>query len=175
MEKRDTPSKRPSRQTLTELALGSGASDADDQKSDLVSVLFFESGGESYAIGVEHTEGVVDCPKLTPLPGAPVAVVGIASVRGRMTIVMELGSEPAAAAHPWKQRLILIKGDAQLALLADRVDGVLALEPKRVRPVAHDKEKLTRQRALFKWPARSYFKSGSQRVPIIDVDRLVEP
>jgi chemotaxis signal transduction protein len=73
-----------------------------------------------------------------------------------------------------RQRLILVKGDAQLGLLADRVEGVLALEPKKVRPVAHGKDSLTLQRAKFGWPARSYFKSGRQRVPILDLDRLCE-
>jgi hypothetical protein len=51
---------------------------------------------------------------------------------------------------------------------------VLALEPKKVRPVAHGKDSLTLQRAKFGWPARSYFKSGRERVPILDLDRLCE-
>jgi chemotaxis signal transduction protein len=149
-----------------------GADDAVEGKSDLVSVLSFEIGDESYAIGVENTEGVVDCPKLTPLPGAPVGVAGLASVRGRMTVVMDLGL--SASPETEKQRLILVRGDAQLGLLADRVEGVVRLEPKKVRPVAHGKDNLTRQRAKFGWPAQSYFKSGTRRVPIIDVERLGE-
>jgi chemotaxis signal transduction protein len=148
------------------------ASELEDRRSDLVSVLSFEVGGEPYAISVEHTEGVVDCPKLTPLPGAPTGVAGLASVRGRMTVVMELGSNPSAESG--KRRLILVKGDAQLGLLADRVEGVLGLEPKKLRPVAHGKQNLTQQQAKFGWPASSYFKSGTRRVPIIDVERLSE-
>lgn len=146
--------------------------DPGEGKQELVSVLMFEVGGAPYAIGVEHTEGVVDCPRITPLPNPPDGVAGIASVRGRMTVVMDLGlkvSEP-----PVRRRLILVKGDAQLGLLADRVEGVLALEPKKVRPVAHGKDSLTLQRAKFGWPAGSYFKSGRQRVPILDVERLCE-
>ena len=146
--------------------------DASEGKHEVVSVLMFEVGGMPYAVGVEHTEGVVDCPRVTPLPNPPDGVAGITSVRGRMTVVMDLGlrvGEP-----PLRRRLILVKGDAQLGLLADRIEGVIALEPKKVRPVAHGKDSLTRQHAEFGWPARSYFKNVRQRVPILDIERLGE-
>lgn len=148
------------------------AAGSDERRGDYVSVLMFEIGGKPYAIGVENTDGVVDCPRITPLPSPPNGVVGLVSVRGRMTVAMDLGA--GAADDPPKRRLILVKGDAQLGLLADRIDGVLALEPKRVRPVAHGRDSLTKQRAEFGWPATNYFKSGVQRVPIVDVERLVE-
>jgi len=148
-----------------------GSAEADE-KTELVSVLVFQIGGAAYSIGVEHTEGVVDCPRITPVPNPPDGVSGIASVRGRMTVVMNLGSNGSTEAA--RQRLILIKGDAQLGLLADRVEGVLALERNKVRPVAHGKDSLTRERARFDWPARSYFKGDRTRVPILDIERLSE-
>src|SRR6266481_3037928 len=102
--------------------------DPGDGKADLVSVLMFEVGGAPYAIGVEHTEGVVDCPRITPLPNPPDGVAGLASVHGKMTVVMDLGS---GSSDELKQRLILVKGNAQLGLLADRIEGVRALEPTK--------------------------------------------
>lgn len=141
-----------------------------DERNPHVSVLMFEIGGASYALGVENTEGVVDCPRITPLPRPPDGVAGLASVHGKMTIVMDLGSQ--ANEEPIKQRLILVKGNAQLGLLADRIEGVLALEPKKVRPVAHGRARLTSERATFDWPASSYFKRGRNRIPILDVERL---
>ncbi len=160
------------RPAMAALPLELGAQEPRDYKTEFVSVLMFEVGGAAYAIGVENTEGVVDCPRITPLPGPPDGVAGLTSVRGKMTVVLDLGSRAGEASA--KQRLILVKGDAQLGLLADRVEGVVALEPKKVRPVAHGKSKLTEQRAKFGGPASSYFKSGLRRVPIIDVDRLCE-
>jgi chemotaxis signal transduction protein len=157
---------------LAALPLQLGA-DRGNEKVEGVSVLMFGVGGARYAIGVEHTDGVVDCPRITPLPNPPDGVAGIASVRGRMTVVMDLGLKPVR--EQVRQRLILLKGDAQLGLLADRVEGVLALEPKKVRPVAHGKDSLTSQRAEFGWPASSYFKSDGDRVPILNVERLGEP
>ena len=142
-----------------------------EEKTQQVSVLMFEVGGVSYAIGVENTEGVVDCPRITPLPRPPDGVAGLASVRGRMTIVMDLG--PKASDEQIKQRLILVKGNAQLGLLADHIEGVLAFEPRKVRPVAHGRSRLTSEKAKFDWPASSYFKSGRRRIAIIDVERLI--
>src|SRR5882762_9536742 len=63
------------------------------ENKPVISVLMFEVGGAHFAIGVETTEGVVECPRTTPLPGPPDGVVGLTSVRGRMTVVMDLGLE----------------------------------------------------------------------------------
>ncbi|MFY9558253.1 MAG: chemotaxis protein CheW [Blastocatellia bacterium] len=157
---------------LRALPLELASPGSGEEKPKLVSVLLFEVGGAPYAIAVEQTEGVVDCPRVTPLPGPPDGVVGLTSVRGRMTVVMNLDSSASELAI--KRRLILVKGDAQLGLLADRVEGVVALEKKKLRPLAHGKDSLTAQRATFGWPATGYFKNGGRRVPIIDVERLSE-
>src|SRR5713101_9634017 len=98
------------------LPLELAVADSEKDKPEVISVLMFEVGGATYAIGVEQTEGVVDCPRITPLPGPPDGVAGLTSVKGRMTVVMDLGSRASEA--PAKQRLILVKGDAQLGLLA---------------------------------------------------------
>jgi len=155
---------------MSSLPLELGAPQTPDDKSEFLSVLLFDVGGTAYAIGVESTEGVVDCPRITPLPGPPDGVAGLTSVRGRMTVVLDLGARQLE--NETKQRLILIKGDAQLGLLADRVEGVVALEPKKVRPVSTGKSRNNQQ--TFARTATSYFKSGAKRVPIIDVDRLYE-
>ena len=160
------------RAVMASLPLELGTPEARDEKAELVSVLMFEIGGVAYAIGVENTEGVVDCPRITPLPGPPDGVAGLTSVRGKMTVVMDLGS--GAGEPTLKQRLILVKGDAQLGLLADRVEGVIALEPKKVRPVVRDRSRPAGRLAKLGGPASSYFKSGARRVPIVDLDRLCE-
>src|SRR6266481_4439454 len=114
--------------SIPSIPLELGSPGTDDEKTEHVSVLMFEVGGSSYAIGVENTEGVVDCPRITPLPRPPDGVAGLASVHGRMTVVMDLGS---GSSDELKQRLILVKGNAQLGLLADRIEGVRALEPTK--------------------------------------------
>jgi chemotaxis signal transduction protein len=154
------------------LPLELASTDSEKDKAEVISVLMFEVGGAAYAIGVEQTEGVVDCPRITPLPSPPEAVAGLTSVRGRMTVVMELGSN--SVEQTVKRRLILVKGDAQLGLLADRIEGVVRLEPKKLHPLEKSKERVTAQRLPLGWPAKSYFKRGKRSVPLIDVERLAE-
>jgi len=144
-----------------------------EQATGHVSVLMFTTGGNRFSIGVEQTEGVVDCPRVSPLPNPPDGIVGVTSVRGRMTLVMDLSlasSQPAS-----KRRLILVKGDAQLGLLADHVEGVLALDPKHLRATAANAGAASSARgAEATWPAKFFFKNEGDAVPVIDIERLSE-
>jgi chemotaxis signal transduction protein len=140
-----------------------------------LSVLVFEVGEEMFAIGVDHTEGVVDCPRVAPLPSPPEGMVGVTSVRGRMTLV--LAPESGAGLKAGKRRLILLKGDAHLGLIVDRVEGVVSLAPAGDRK---GKPRQTADASSLKdgrsgaWPVLSSFKRGKSTVRIIDVERLVE-
>jgi purine-binding chemotaxis protein CheW len=141
-----------------------------DVPVDVVSVLLFEIGGDFFGIGVEHTEGVVDCPRITPLPSAPDGMLGVASVRGRMTLVMDFSLK--ANPGECKQRLILLKGESQLGLLAERVDGVVALEPEKIRQrKGNDKAARAGEE---RWAAAAHFKYEGRLVPLLDMARLAE-
>ena len=72
--------------------------DPGDGKAELVSVLMFEVGGAPYAIGVEHTEGVVDCPRITPLPNPPDGVAGKLSTCSRVSSFRQVVWRPAISA-----------------------------------------------------------------------------
>lgn len=145
--------------------------ESSEEASDLVSLLVFEIGEETLAVGVEHTEGVVDCPRVSPLPSAPDGMVGVASVRGHITLVMDLSHKAALA--PGRRRLILLKGESQLGLLADRVEGIVALPPKKVRRLDDEKSKLAaRLKEGGNVPYATFFKADGRDVPIIEVEAL---
>jgi chemotaxis signal transduction protein len=149
------------------------APEQEDVRPGIVSLLSFEIGQKAFAIAVEHTEGVVDCPRISPLPSPPDGMVGIASVRGKMTLVMDLSV--TANLNDAKRRLILVKGESQLGLLAERVEGVLALEPEQLHKVEAGKEPVgLRGFEISPWPVRAYFDSRGKRVPVIDVEQLAQ-
>jgi chemotaxis signal transduction protein len=133
-----------------------------EQQPDLNSVLIFQIAGKVFAIAVEHTEGVVDCPRLAPLPSAPDMIVGVTSVRGRILLVVNLNQ--AASSLAGRRRLILLKGEAQLGLLADVVEGVVALEPEAMRATPQER------RSLFSRPSNIH---NGRQIPVIDPERLV--
>jgi chemotaxis signal transduction protein len=144
---------------------------SDLQSPDaMLSVLLFEVGSQQFAISVDQTEGVVDCPAITPLPGAPNEIIGVGSVRGRMTIVVDLSVDNHQVE---KRRLILIKGESQMGLAASRVDGVITLtEAKSNSKVRKNIAKADPVNCV--WPLSAHFVRGKSLVPIIEADRLSE-
>jgi chemotaxis signal transduction protein len=146
-----------------------------DGQEGTISVLVYSVGTSAMAVNVDQTEGVVDCPRVTPLPNAAEGIIGVASVRGRMTLVVDLSA--GAENKPTKQRLILVKGEKQLGLLADRVEGVVSL-----RKISQKSVSSGRQSPLPKGngssvsglPTVSFFRNGEIEMPIIDAERLVD-
>jgi purine-binding chemotaxis protein CheW len=129
------------------------------------SFLFFSVGDAEYAIEVETTEGVVDCPLISPLPDSPDGIIGVGSVRGRMTVVLDLSRGQGQTLAGRKRRLVLIKGDTRLGLLADRVRGVEAVDKRALREVA--------QADAGDWYAKAYLVRDQSRIDVLDVERLV--
>lgn len=171
--KKDKGTKSSLMDALTAMSLGLvRPDDGGKQQESVVSVLVFEIDNQPYSIAVENTEGVVHCPRISPLPSPPDGVVGVASVRGRITVVLDLSLK--SNHKPSKQRLILLKGDAQLGLLADRLDGVVGLAPKQMRKTPARKKGEISDATRPDWPARSFFKHAGRDVPIIDTVQLNE-
>ncbi len=129
--------------TLEEILAASAEPAVEDGSRAL---LVFTAGRGLYAVGAEGVERVTAARFVAPLPSPPPGVVGVATVTGRMRLVIDPGAlygraEPRSA-------LVVLHGDAQLALAADRVHAVVTVpegEPPRYdgRPVQElDPERL---------------------------------
>jgi len=159
--------------TLGVLPLDLGGEKTGEIVTDQISFLAFEVGGKAFAIGVEHTEGVVDCPRVTPLPGPPDGILGVTSIRGKMTVVMDLSLRSSLKDE--KHRLVLLKGDAQLGLLADHIDGVVAIKPNEVRSPQSRKAAAGLDPApasTASWLTNKYINNRGTDVAVIDGERL---
>lgn len=99
--------------------------------------LEFVSGGQSFALGLEHLLGVKKREALAALPGAPRFVRGLAPWRGEMLPVLDLGDwfggERAALAEPG---FLAVLGESRpwCAVLADAIERVAALAPESLNP-----------------------------------------
>jgi purine-binding chemotaxis protein CheW len=150
--------------------------DADDYDPDAVSILTFARGNRTFGIEVGNTDGVVECPRITPLPIAPDGVAGVVSVRGRITIVIDAAME--SARPETKVLLILVRGEGQMGLLADQIQSVISLKRELLEevPQGHVSRRLlggasggTQNVRL----ASRYFKHAGRRVPVVDLDLLL--
>lgn len=156
---------------LASLSFKLGEGNAGEANTDQLSFLVFEIGADNFAISVEQIEGIVDSPRITPLPNAPDSVSGVTSVRGRMTLTISLGSPEMVNRH--KQRLILLKGDAQLGLLADRIDDVITVLTKDVQKRARRKKgQVERESAIV--VSTDYLKHKDRLIPILDIEQIEE-
>ncbi len=89
------------------------------------SIVVFDVGGVRYGVPATEVEAVTSVGFVAPVPVGPEAVRGISSVRGRMRLVVDLSKgAPESGAY-----LVVLRGDGQLALLADRVSGVRRIGP----------------------------------------------
>ena len=87
------------------------------------------AGGRAFAVRAEEAEGVAEGLAPAPLPHAPAAVLGVVSLRGRMRTLLyppalfsQTGElEDASASAP--RFAVALRGDEQLALAADSVEG----------------------------------------------------
>jgi chemotaxis signal transduction protein len=106
-----------SRSLLETLLSGAAEPEPDDGSRAL---LLFEVAGAELAVDAALVEVITPARYVAPLPFAPAGVIGVASVRGRMRLVADAGgARPESGAY-----FVVLHGDGQLALLADRVLGV---------------------------------------------------
>jgi len=98
-------------------------------------VLSFTLADETYALPLESIHEILKTPPITPVPRAPADVLGIISVRGRITTVLDLrlrlhlAHEPASA----RARVLLVDSGVELlGLLVDAVQQVHRLNPDEV-------------------------------------------
>lgn len=90
-----------------------------------MSVVPFTLGGGTYAIEILLVREALDSGSIAVVPGAPPEFLGVTTYRGGMVGVIDLRVALGMASRPARARhlLILGDGDAELALLADTVEG----------------------------------------------------
>lgn len=98
-------------------------------------ILAFDLAGETYAFPLAAVREILRVPLMTPVPRAPSPILGVISVRGKITTVVDLrrmlrlkGEEPDRRA-----RVLLIDNRTEVVgVLVDRVQQVHHLVPEDV-------------------------------------------
>jgi len=127
------------------------------------------AGDQAFAVRAEDAEGLAEGLTPAPLPHAPAAVLGVVSLRGRMRTLLY---PPALVAETQARQdvttatprfAVALRGDEQLALAADSVEGV----------VAFDADSLPASDSRDPTPAVTLEHEG-RRVRLLDASRLFE-
>jgi chemotaxis signal transduction protein len=116
------------RRRLAELRDSFDRSFADPHREEVAGfddLLAIRVGGQRYALRLTQAAGLFPDRPVTRLPGPLAALLGVASFRGSIVPVYDLGAvfgHPAAAAARW---LVLAAGDPPVALAFEELDGHL--------------------------------------------------
>jgi purine-binding chemotaxis protein CheW len=96
-----------------------------DEDGQVRELLAFELGVERYALPLACVREIVRLPQVTEVPRGPIDVLGVISVRGAVTTVIDLRKRLRLELSPITSRtrvLLVRQGEETLGLL---VDGVL--------------------------------------------------
>lgn len=99
------------------LAAAESGAPAGDERS----LLLFECGGVVYGVEASSVEAIDEAGVIAPLPYPLESVIGVASVRGSMRLVVRFGPQQSAG----RGRLVALSTDRNVAIHADRVLGVV--------------------------------------------------
>src|SRR6478736_5441312 len=80
-------------------------------------------GAEHYAMAVQHVREVVDVGELTPVPGAPAAVLGLRNLAGEIVPAVDLARAVGAGRGSEVTRLVVVEHEGRPTALA--VDEVV--------------------------------------------------
>ena len=125
--------------SLEALLAATGAGSPDDAGSSL---LLFECGSSVYGVEASAVEAIDEAGVIAPLPHPLRSVAGVASVRGSMRLVVRLGSPSPTG----RGRLVALSSDRNIAILADRVIGVVTADPGRPDSTGSSSERSDRVR-----------------------------
>jgi purine-binding chemotaxis protein CheW len=97
--------------------------------------LVFKVGRERYGLDLEALFEVLPFEHCTPVPGAPLELVGVINVHGEIRSVVSLASMLGAAkidgdAHPGGYVVIVRRGTMEVGLWVDEVERIALVDPE---------------------------------------------
>lgn len=104
---------------------------------EILEVLEFSLGQESYGIETIHIREVCPLKELTPLPCTPTFVLGIISLRGRMVSVIDIKKFfelPERGLTDLNKVIVLHNREMEFGILADAIVGVRSVPLAEIQP-----------------------------------------
>ena len=108
----------------------------DEDNGDSTPVVVVRLGGQDFAIDATALREVMECPRITPLPGLPATLRGLANVRSRIVPTYDIRALlnlPALAKDAPREKLVLLAFEgAEFGVLVDAVLGARAISSRQL-------------------------------------------
>jgi purine-binding chemotaxis protein CheW len=116
--------------TLEQLQ-SSAPSGSDHARSAVPSrICLISLGGEFFAIDLRHVREVFELESITPVPGMPPSLVGVANLRGTVVPLADLRpSLGVSASTTQKYAVVVRQGMQQVGILIDEVPEIRTIHP----------------------------------------------
>lgn len=109
----------------------------------------FQLGETYYAIQAAMVAEVSEVLPLTPLPGAPVGLLGISPLRGEIVAKVDLrgmlGEKPPRSTNPKAKEIVLNRmavGATPFAFAVDRLGEIAAIDISAIKPIQDSNDAL---------------------------------
>lgn len=87
-------------------------------------------GGEFFAIDLRHVREVFELESITPVPGMPSSLVGVANLRGTVVPLADLRPSLGVSASAMPKYAVVVRlGTQQVGILIDEVPEIRTIHP----------------------------------------------
>jgi purine-binding chemotaxis protein CheW len=129
-----------------------------------IDLLAIQVAGTAYAIRLSSTVGLYADRAVTPLPGPLAELLGVASFRGLIVAVYDLGTLLGHPASPAPRWLVLDTGTPPVALAFDSVDGHLRVPVDAIADAPAERTEVS--------PAREVVSVAEGFRPLVDLPAI---
>lgn len=110
---------------------------ANLQKSGAVyEFVTFFSGGQSFSIDIAQVREIRRWGPFTPVPHAPVGVLGVMNLRGSVIPIYDLAARlglPATVENPRNVIVVVLHGEQTLGLLVESVSEIMSIASESIQ------------------------------------------
>ena len=154
--------------TIAEQNTGNQSVAADEPQ--LRDLFLFAAGNRIFGVLADEVEGTAEGKCATPLPHAPVAILGVVYARGRMLTVIDPLALAGDETSPRKlvPAIISLRGDEQLALAADSISETITISSSDIELPSDSIEK----EAIS--AVSGILRHGGETIIILDPPRLFD-
>jgi len=133
-----------------------------------IELLEFALDNERYAFRSSQVHDVQPLKELTPLPCTPPFLRGLVNVHGRLVAVIDLKrffGLPERGITDLHRVLLLRKGEVEIGLLSDTVEGVHAIDSDQIQPPLMTLEGIAAKYVMGVTP---------ERLVVLDADAILD-
>lgn len=104
---------------------------------DLLQLVIFQLGGEEFGVDIMAVQEIIKMPEITAIPQAPEYVAGVINLRGKIIVVVSLGTKFGIQSCDKNEeyKVIVVELENQvIGMMVDSVSEVLRIPSSSVDP-----------------------------------------